>query len=236
MTYEELVFLTTANDIKTLELDTNHMVKLCQINGKNIEALIAKDPAYQPYAEKYFRSLGKKTGFTLDEYKNIIRRIATENSTHTATASSDVLAEYISRPDVLFENRLKEGDYTLVDEIDNYVYENAVTSRGRHAHIKSLASKLCRYLEEWIYGNDNFTIYDSFVRKMLPYYVWSTTGNKTKVNLEKCSYVQFMEEFNKVYNGLHPTLQRHTIDHIIWYSYKNDAIRCAIGEALGKRK
>lgn len=228
---QKLLFYTTKKELLPLDSDQNHLVALTLRNADLIEALIEQDDKYSPNAKRVFDKIGKKTDFSFRDFQRIIYQIADDNSTHTARPSRDELARYICLPTTHFFERLAKGDYSLVDDINNHVFTEVTLAQGRKAHILSLSSKLCRYLEEWLWDKDNFAVYDSVVRNLLPYYI-QQRGLKSKVNLEKSTYVQFMAEFNKIYDG--GKIKRHAIDHIIWYSYKDDPIRTAIGVALSK--
>jgi hypothetical protein len=231
MKFKELIFYTTKREFSSLDLDNNKLVALTLRNANAIEALIEQDSNYPPNAKRTFDQIGKNANFSLDDFRKIIYQIADDNSTHTATPSREAIARYIYSPTTRFLERLGKPDYSLVDDINDYVFANVTLPSGRKAHVLSLSSKLCRYLEEWLWGNDNFAVYDSVVRNLLPYYI-KQRGLTLTVNLGKSTYQQFMEEFNKISNG--NKVRKHSIDHIIWYSYKDDPIRTAIGIALGK--
>ena len=231
MKFKELIFYTTKREFSSLDLDNNKLVALTLRNANAIEALIEQDSNYPPNAKRTFDQIGKNANFSLDDFRKIIYQIADDNSTHTATPSREAIARYIYSPTTRFLERLGKPDYSLVDDINDYVFANVTLPSGRKAHVLSLSSKLCRYLEEWLWGNDNFAVYDSVVRNLLPYYI-KQRGLTLTVNLGKSTYQQFMEEFNKISNG--NKVRKHSIGHIIWYSYKDDPIRTAIGIALGK--
>ena len=89
-------------------------------------------------------------------------------------------------------------------------------------------------MNEWLYNEDAYTINDSVVRKVLPYYlayykidknIWD--GRK----IDDLNYVDFFEFFNCLKRVL-PEMNRHELDHLMWYTYKNDPIRSSIAEAM----
>ena len=50
-------------------------------------------------------------------------------------------------------------------------------------------------------------------------------------NLDDLSYVEFFRLFNAL-KDLIPEMNRHELDHLMWYTYKGDPIRSSIAEAM----
>lgn len=227
-----IINLTTPKNIKSadLELDENGMVKLTEANSKKVEALIADHNRYgTPSSRDWLKKHENINTYTLRELVEFIRLVARDNSTRTSNHNIYILANYIfaNISITVFLNRIKKGDYSLVDELADLRHLGA--TRKEH----SLASKVCRYIDDWYYGNDHFTINDSVVRVLLPYYYLYYGINFDK-NIDEISYVEFMKYFNELVEKVQisESIKRHEIDHIIWYVYRNDSIRKAVVSAI----
>lgn len=168
--------------------------------------------------------------YSTEAYYEIINRIATENSTRTSKETMKCLAAYCANPDNNFLSRVESGDQHLVDAMLRHLVQNG--SRKD----KSLVSKVCRYLNEWLYGGCAYTINDSVVRAVLPYYLAYYKIDRNlwqNKNFEKLSYAEFYEIFSAVRDEV-KVLNNHQLDHLIWYAYKSDSIRSEIAKALAK--
>ena len=114
----------------------------------------------------------------------------------------------------------KKGERKLPDELVKYC--------GKR--VKSLSSKICKYLSELIYRKDNYYIYDKYIRHALPFYLdyygISHNFNKSKdININKLSYEDLykrLEELrDKINRSYRNTITKNELDHIIWYCYKS---------------
>ena len=223
------ILLDVPDNLVSLEQDEYYMVKLCKENSEIVEAEIIIDPDYRPIGREAFeKRMIKEKDFSSDAYYEVINRIATENSTRTSKITMRILADYLSNPNNKFLERLSEGKPQLVDDLLNYLVK-----KGERRD-KSLVSKICRYLNEWLYQKDDYTINDSVVRKILPYYLAYYKIDKTlwqTIKLDDLSYVEFIGLFDLV-NANVSELTRHQLDHLIWYAYKNDSIRSSIASSL----
>lgn len=225
------IYLTMPDDIRNAKLtnDSNGMIMLDSSNATVIAGLInAARKVGESKPRNYFNSTkgGNLSSYTATELYELIKLIASSNSTRTPDSNIRILADYIFNNMASFLKRLNSGDYTLVDDLANL--------KGLTRREKSLASKICRYLEEWIYTTDNFAINDSVIRATLPYYLMEY-GLDYNVNLEKMSYVQFMKVFNELKAAVQtkePTITGHMIDNIIWYTYRVDTVRTTIANAI----
>ena len=142
----------------------------------------------------------------------------------------ECMAAYCADPQNNFLCRIEEGDKYLVDAILQHLVQNG--SRKD----KSLASKLCRYLNEWLYNGCAYTINDSVVRAILPYYLAYYKIDRTLwqgKNFEELSYIEFYTIFSAVRDKV-MVLNNHQLDHLIWYAYKNDSIRSEVAKALAQ--
>lgn len=227
----DLIFLDVPNNLLKLEVDEYYMVKLTKTNSEIVEHELANDISYPQKAKKICEELIKRNNdFSSETFNIIIHRIAIENSTRSSKNTIDLLTDFALNSENQFLQRVKKGDLTLVDDITDYLFKN------NNRRDKSLASKVCRYLNEWLFDKDDFTINDSVVRKVLPYYLAYYKIEKhywANKNLDKLTYVEFFAIFEKIKEKL-PELTRHELDHLLWYSYKNDNIRSTIAASLAK--
>ncbi len=225
---EEEVLLTTPENLCGLDKDEYLMVRLSKENSNIVEACISVDVSYKPIGKEAFLKRQKNNDFSQEAYYEIINRIATENSTRTSVDTMTLLASFLADTQNNFLSRLAEGKPELVDDL----LDNLVKNGSRRD--KSLVSKVCRYLNEWIYGTDSYTINDSVVRAILPYYLAYYKIEKSlwwNKNLEDMKYVEFFNLFNQLKDKLEG-LNRHQLDHLIWYAYKSDKIRFEMAKAL----
>jgi hypothetical protein len=226
---QELLMLTRPDNLKELENDEYFMVALSQNNSKLVEDCIQHDPAYQSKGKGIMEARFKDGDYSKEAYYSIIKRIVTENSTRTGDDDVLLFAKYCADLDNKFLERVKDGDIKLVDDICKHVEEKG----GKK--IKSLASKVCKYLNEWKFNGYAYTINDSVVRAILPYYFayYNIDGSLWKnKDFDKLSYEEFYGVFSELRNKT--KLNNNELDHLIWYAYKNDSIRTEIAKALSK--
>lgn len=229
-TAAEELLLTVPDDLAVLENDEFLMVRLNKHNSDIVENCIAKDPAYQSKGKEIIERRFQAGDYSEAAYYEIVNRIATENSTRTSKETMQCIAEYFAAPETHFLKRIEDGDQLLVDDILAYLVNHG--SRKD----KSLASKICRYLNEWLYGKCDYTINDSVVRAIMPYYLAYYKIDKNlwyDKNFEEMSYIEFYRLFSVMREQV-VELNNHQLDHLIWYAYKNDSIRTDIAKALAR--
>lgn len=227
-TVEEELLLTVPENLTILERDEYLMVRLNKYNSDIVEDIIAKDPSYQSKGKTIMKNRLQAGDYSSEAFYEIINRIATENSTRTSKETMQCIATYCANPNMNFLDRIKAGDQQLVDDLLRHLVENG--SRKD----KSLASKICRYLNEWMYGRCDFTINDSVVRAIMPYYLaYYKVDKKLWYNkkFEELSYFEFFCLFSVIREHV-AELNNHQLDHLIWYAYKNDSIRTEVAKAL----
>lgn len=201
-----------------LDLDANGMPLLTL---KNVNQIL---PAIKQEDDKVRNSVLKLyANPTKENVELIVRKIAAANSTRTPKDGRNALAHYMFDKDNRFLERLESGEIALIDDLCQY----GVIATGKR--YKSLASKICRYLNEWIYDGDAYAINDSIVRTVLPYYLhchgvdrslWTKhVGNSTRIkNFELMSYKEFFD----CYKSLQQTIQGvslRDLDSLIWYYF-----------------
>ena len=229
-TYEEELLLTVPEILLELTKDEYLMVQLTKDNSDIVEACIAVDPAYQSKGKSIMEGYFDAGNYSEKAYYDIINRIATENSTRTSKKTMECLAAYCADPRNNFIGRIEVGDNSLVDEILQHLVQKG------YRKDKSLASKLCRYLNEWLFSACAYTINDSVIRAILPYYLAYYKIDRALwqgKNFEELSYVEFYTIFSALRDKV-AVLNNHQLDHLIWYAYKNDSIRSEVAKALAQ--
>lgn len=202
------------------------IVLLTKENVEIIESLIEEDPDYFPFSKFLFESFGtnKIKNNTERTLFAVAREIDRDNSTNVwrykkNRDSFNNMIEYISNPNNLFFERLERGDISLPDEIVNQCGPG----------LKSLSSKICKYLCEFAFQKDNYYINDSFVRGLLLFYldyynighpgISSTHAVNTMSYIELHNLLQELHTArNKKYND---KITKSELDHIMWYCYKS---------------
>ena len=95
----------------------------------------------------------------------------------------------------------------------------------------SFASKFCHYACFYIFkgedAQDNFSIYDRVVAKVLPYYLeyWKITDvdqKKLKFNKKNLDeYKEYSKAIDKVIEASGSQISRNGFDHLLWYYFKD---------------
>ncbi|MDD4493529.1 MAG: hypothetical protein PHV32_04155 [Eubacteriales bacterium] len=229
-TVAEELLLTVPEDLTILEMDEYLMVRLNKYNSDIVDGYIAKDPAYQSKGKAVMDNRFRAGDYSTAAFYEIVNRIATENSTRTSKETMQCIAAYCADSNTHFLDRVKDGDHRLVDDLLQHLVKNG------NRKDKSLASKVCRYLNEWLYGRCDFTINDSVVRAIMPYYLAYYKIDKNlwyNKNFEELSYFEFYQLFSAIREHV-MELNNHQLDHLIWYAYKNDSIRTEVATALAR--
>ena len=165
--------------------------------------------------------------FDKQEYRRIIAeivaRIDSENSTHLNTdgvgreeltnrilkISHDKLLDYLKKP--------KSTKYELIRILEKKTQPRDMKHVGRIN--TSFASKFCHYmcihLFEGTTYQDNYPIYDSIVRIVLPKYLKHFGIERSITDYE--SYTKAIDEIIKASGA---SISRNGFDHILWIYYK----------------
>ena len=217
------------------------MPKLNEYNSKIVESCIGTSKAKETYLGLFYKTKDVSL-FTNVDLKEIITAIAAENKTRTPQKSIDMFAEYIIDTKNNFWGRLKVGCFILPDDLYNYVKNQANRKE------KSLASKICRYLNDWVYNQMHYTVNDSFARGVLPYYLsfynvdkdeWSKKMGKGRIlktfEDDEKPYETFIIAFKQLSKKV-SNLTIHQIDHLLWYCFSNDGIRFELAKGIAIKK
>ena len=205
---------------------TKNLILINEHNGDEIEKVIEADKDYIPFAKYIFNYLVKSYQTQMDKDKliAIIREIDRDNSTNIWRYKKSrekifKAVDFIVEPKHNFYERLKVGDKTLPDQINAYVGSG----------MPSLSSKICKYLAEYIYGNDAYYINDSYVRALALFYYEYYFGcphpkYKRIYDINNLSYEELFDLLEEIRFKTCSNLTRNKFDHIIWYSYKSYVI------------
>lgn len=112
-----------------------------------------------------------------------------------------------------FDLRLSKGDLTLVDEIAR------VSKKIYNINLFSFASKYCCYHNMFVYGRDDYAIYDTIIKDNLPNYIVGVSAykiDKMRSNIDYLSYVGIIDLVLKN-NNIQPNGYRRKLDNLIWY-------------------
>lgn len=139
----------------------------------------------------------------------------------------EFIADFIMKNEFDFYMRLHAGNLDLVEEMEAEVYKKNLKN-GNNRHECSWCSKVCKYLNECLFNNDAYFIYDSNVKERLNDYrkfYGLVATPKTKIELTKNNpeakwYTNLwnsLEELKtNLYNKKNESLSRNEIDHILW--------------------
>ena len=204
----------------------NPIVLLTEENAKIIENLIENDDDYFPFSKVIFDYYGinKIKDNTDKSLFAVVREIDRDNNTNVWRYKKNRnnfhnMILYIMNPTSNFWGRLESGDIKLPDEI--------VSQCG--TGLKSLSSKICKYLSEFAFKKDNYYINDSYIRAMLLFYLdyYGVEHSELK-SIEKANNLTYTELYcwlKKLHNARdnkhNDKITKSELDHILWYCYKS---------------
>ena len=221
------------------------LVKLTRDNVAIAEAMMRNDSAYLRSMEKGAAPVGKKYGGSsaywmtqlkkylidhrvdgkysyVDIIKGAVESVDRENSTHL-NADKCGRQEIIKRLYEFNKERLLEC-LKNPDDMDLFNEISKITSASKGARKNvSFASKFCHYACFYIYEDteyqDNYSIYDSILKKVLPMYLeYYKVNHYRKRDLEDyCKYRKAVDEIRKASKK---EISRNGFDHLLWYYHK----------------
>lgn len=216
-----------------LDFDANSwIVLLTEANATKIEELISKDPDCFPFSQIIFNYFGYNNVINNNKMAlfAVIREIDRDNNTNVwrykkNRKSFNNLVNYIADPNNKFFEKLKKGYKDLPD----------IICKNCGNGLKSLSSKVCKYLSEFAEFGDNYYINDRFIRHALLFYldfygVKKVTSSGKKINstkeVDKLSYENLFDLLQKLHSARdkkhqNQPITKNNLDHIIWYCYKS---------------
>ena len=244
-----------------LDFDDNGALDFTQNNIDLINfCILSVDSSYRnAFNEDYEGSsaelIKKHWEFNETSMTKICKQINKENSTHLAVSG------YKKDP-IIYDDKNNENNQgvvivvnkimntpNIVERIENVDLNlvNEIATAVKDILKPSFASKFCTYISRYKFNNrDGYSIYDSVISEILPYYEWKFLGvtkhvkrkqNKTKeiastiedhfankengfkYNEYNTLIRQIIEAINKEKNL---KVDRLTFDRILWYYYKGD--------------
>ena len=126
------------------------------------------------------------------------------------------LAEIITS--INFDARVAEGDVSLVSKIIEGIIQEC------HVKLYSFVSKYCCYHNTFLYNRDDYSIYDSVVKKHLPEYATEKLpASKWRKNFNYETFNQYIGDLLDEYGITAATepQRRRLFDHYVWYKNRN---------------
>lgn len=219
------------------------LVELSLDNVAIVEAMIQNDSAYLKSADKraipQYNKNGKvvyagSTAYwmtqlkeilvdkkNINKFENVIAEavcaVDRENSTHL-NADGKGRKELIARicnlgRKGLLEN-LKRADHALVEKIAEKT--SAIKPRRNLSFASKFCHYACFYLFEGFPEQDNYSICDNIVKKILPRYV--EYYKLTLRNLE--CYQEYQKTIDEIIAKSPSKISRNGFDHLLWYYFK----------------
>ena len=219
---------------KKVAYHEDNLVELSSTNLGIIKTEISRNDMYKfNFAKMVYDSfVGTPLYRTRDFYVAILRIIDFENSTQILRFNRiDFynIIDYIMKDEPMFYARLGSGDSKLVEDI------TGVCSK----QLLSFASKICKFLNNLMFGKDDYFIYDYYVVNILAYYLdWHRSNNTANYKsiissftdkeveniLNGKNYKNFytlMESLNNLVKTTGSTFSRDDLFKIMWYCYRS---------------
>lgn len=181
------------------------------------DELVKKDSSYGAESSligKIVRNLPRNEEIEIIALK--IALIDTTNSTRLFQYKDDLPLTLLAKIIKGIENideRIKNGDPKVVEEIARKSKEEG------NVNLFSFASKYCHYHNNFAYGKDDYSIYDTVVKKSLPHYS-DISENDIEKWRKNFQYTEFNDFIGKLLdaNGIKTPDRRTKFDHFLWYA------------------
>lgn len=239
--------LEQANELYMIKLDSDGLVILSQDNVARIEAMIKMDSSYMNASNadvaadkkklgssaywfkqlKHYIDNNKDTAILKDTPKNAVYEavcaVDRENSTHINAdkVGRDEITARISNLTIRDFIKYLKNPKGL--ELINLIAQKTSSPNGKRYRTNlSFASKFCHYACFYLFAGleeqDNYSIYDNVLKKVLPLYAKKFGINCTKNDLNNYSnYRTIVDEIIKKSNS---NISRNGFDHLLWYYHK----------------
>lgn len=211
----------------TFDLDDSGYLLLTYKNACLINSQIYTDSKYRNSVNKDDNnseiSIVKNNAFSkkYDDILKCVTAIDRANSTHlNVNDGRDKMTKRIMSI-VDLKIRIEKSDPTLVTTLANY-------SDDRKGF--SFATKFCHYVGWYALGNKNlYSIYDSIVSSILPYYAWKylninlwkkRTKNEVQSYSKNIKYEDYQKLIDDILKATGNKIDRFDLDHMLWYYYK----------------
>lgn len=230
-------------------IKNTELVALTLDNVAKVEAMIQNDAAYLNSGNINFSENGGSTAYWMRKLRNYINSnhkdknhyreiifnavcaVDRDNSTHInadgigrdeitnriCRLSLKKLIDYLQRP--------HKTKYKLFEIIAEQTTPKDKKYKPRIN--KSFASKFCHYACFYLFENkpeqDNYSIYDSVVKKALPLYAKHYDIKIKEYNLE--DYVDYSKIIEKILEMSGNNISKNGFDHLLWYYFKGRNIK-----------
>ncbi|MCR5591277.1 MAG: hypothetical protein K6F73_07050 [Lachnospiraceae bacterium] len=229
-----------------LEKDKHGLIKLTKENVAHVEAMIRYNSSYRKAFDKnaedssahHFVSLKavliEKKKVSDTEYReivhNVVRALDRENSTHLKADGDGIntitdricgikrqadLVRYLKDP--------KGTNYKLLRILETKTEPTGESQKGNKRvgrRNPSFASKFCHYACYYLFEGekeqDNYSIYDSVIKKALPRYMEAYGVAKQDLT----DYYTYQKVIDEIISKSKSGISRNGFDHLIWYCYK----------------
>ena len=222
-----------AESLKDLTVLSSGLAELTEKNAAIVDNALTNDPNYKwrvfgprkefirlkRKAPLYDPSEARKTkcdniynDFTHREMYMILSSIKSYNKLVGSPPSGhlrDIASYILYRPFRCFARILK-GDLSLVEDINKFF-----KIRFNRAE-PIMSSKICAYLSIYLFGLDNYCVYDKVTSKLLPEY-------RKAYNLKPMPssfYTEYCAALEDLRRSVCPKLTKTQLHHIIWYINK----------------
>jgi hypothetical protein len=174
--------------------------------------LFGRVPVYEPSQHGNISCKDVYKDFTKSSLFVIIRQIKIDNKIqHTNNTQLNIFTAYILDPINDYFCKILNGDLTLIEEMNEYVFKV-----GHYRHEWSLTTKICKTFNQLLFGLDSYYIYDSVVNSHLDRY----RASYSLPALNKDYYANYWNSLEDLRLNLPDKLKRNELDHIIWYRNK----------------
>lgn len=241
---QEELKMSETKVFETEKYANKEIVKITKDNVAIAEAMIRNDSDYIVMYDTKAKESGayylsqlksvyedeKRGVHPQENVKNIIENVVAaldrENSTHLnadgvgrEAISERIYKEYKSGR--LFDLLKNPGkDYELFKIIEK---KTKPKDKAKHGRVNtSFASKFCHYAAFFVFEGkkeqDNYSIWDSVLRKTIPTYLDYYKLDSKKYNLK--DYVSYQKAIDDIRNSADEKVSRNGFDHLLWYYYK----------------
>lgn len=213
-----------------LQRDKTGMLVISLDNVARAEAMINSNPRYrQEEVKNSIQHLAvyidKKQLLPAQDYKPIFTKIVSsinaKNSTRMSADDQAKIVDYLVLEQSRLIARLYNRDYCLICEI-----VNSATNKNY-----SFATKFCHYMCYWLFQDkrqqDNFSIYDNVVARILGQYaalcgIYRSDGSEYELKdfSNYKQYAIYSEVIDRIRATVSGNISRNGFDHLLWYANK----------------
>ena len=247
-----LEYETLSDGITLVKLTKDNVAKVESIirtdsNYSSFKEANYDNDKYSPY---WIKEMGKyllnpKKGASTHSFeeivKNVVEKIDKENGTHLMAdcekdkkgtikkSARDFMKDKIiaCNKNKTLLNYLKNPDFSKENLIDILSAPTKFENGKGRRHL-SFASKFCHYSCYHLFSGekeqDNYSIYDRYVREALPFYLKKYEIKNIKIT-DKSTYKEYQQAIDAILDKADEKISRNGFDHLVWYYFKGDRIK-----------